>query len=101
MYFVGGGCSIFRCSRRIDKICRKIVDAPVCDTLMGKGAFPGTECTIIQECLECTEQRHLTYGVAECDLFIAIGARFSDRVLGNPKKFANKAKILAYRYRPS
>ena len=34
------------------------------------------------------------YGVSECDLLIAIGVRFSDRVLGNAKKFANQAKIL-------
>ena len=33
-------------------------------------------------------------GVSECDLLIAIGVRFSDRVFGNPKKFAKQAKIL-------
>ena len=34
------------------------------------------------------------FGVSECDLLIALGARFSDRVIGNAKKFASNAKIL-------
>jgi len=34
------------------------------------------------------------FGVSECDLLIALGARFSDRVVGNPKKFAEHAKVL-------
>ncbi len=36
------------------------------------------------------------YGVSECDLLIVIGARFSDRVTGNAKKFAKDAKILQF-----
>ena len=41
------------------------------------------------------------YGVSECDLLIAIGVRFSDRVLGNEKKFASKAKILQFDIDPA
>ncbi|MFR7443184.1 MAG: hypothetical protein ACLUUO_06405 [Sellimonas intestinalis] len=62
---------------------------------MGKGAFPGTDPYCIQGCLECTERRLPTMESARCDLLIVIGARFSDRVTGNAKKFAQNAKILA------
>ena len=40
-------------------------------------------------------------GVSECDLLIAVGARFSDRVLGNAKKFASQAKILQFDVDPA
>ena len=48
----------------------------------------------IVECLECTEQKHQILEYLDCDLLIAVGTRFSDRVLGNPKTFAKNAKIL-------
>ena len=40
------------------------------------------------------EPRHRTLGITECDLLIAVGARFSDRVVGNASKFAKNAKVL-------
>ena len=68
----------------------KMVDAPICDSLMGKELL--TERMIfILECLECMEQKASNLGVSECDLLIAFGVRFSDRVLGNAKKFASQA----------
>ena len=60
--FVGGGVVISGASEELKKFV-KMVDAPVCDSLMGKGAFDGEDdlpekilCT--QECLECMEQKH-------------------------------------------
>ena len=67
------------------------VDAPVCDTLMGKGAYDGTS-ENYTGMLGMHGTKTSNLGVSECDLLIAIGTRFSDRVLGNPKKFASQAK---------
>lgn len=90
--FVGGGAVISEASEELRKFV-ELVDAPVCDTLMGKGAFDGTDYRYTGMLgMHGTKTSNL--GVSECDLLIAIGARFSDRVLGNPKKFARHAKIL-------
>ncbi len=71
------------------------VDAPVTDTLMGKGAFPGTD-PLYTGMLGMHGTKTSNYGVSECDLLIVVGARFSDRVTGNAKKFAKNAKILQF-----
>ena len=90
--FVGGGAVISEASEELRKFV-ELVDAPVCDTLMGKGAFDGTDYRYTGMLgMHGTKTSNL--GVSECDLLIAIGARFSDRVLGNPKRFARHAKIL-------
>ena len=89
---MGGGAVISEASEELRKFV-DLVDAPVCDTLMGKGAFDGTDYRYTGMLgMHGTKTSNL--GVSECDLLIAIGARFSDRVLGNPKKFARHAKIL-------
>ena len=89
--FVGGGAVLSGASEQL-KTCVERVDAPVCDTLMGKGAFDGTsECYTGMLGMHGTKTSNL--GVSECDLLIAIGVRFSDRVLGNPKKFAKILQI--------
>ncbi len=60
----------------------------------GKGSiFPGTRSVIYRNAWNAWN-KDFQYGVSECDLLIAIGARFSDRVTGNAKKFAKKAKII-------
>ena len=90
--FVGGGAVLSGASKQLKTFVER-VDAPVCDTLMGKGAFDGTsDCYTGMLGMHGTKTSNL--GVSECDLLIAIGVRFSDRVLGNPKKFAKQAKIL-------
>ena len=73
----------------------KKVDAPVTDSLMGKGAFPGTD-DLYTGMLGMHGTKTSNYGVSECDLLIVLGARFSDRVTGNAKKFASHAKILQF-----
>jgi acetolactate synthase-1/2/3 large subunit len=90
--FVGGGAIRSDASAEIKTFVDK-VDAPVCDTLMGKGAYDGTSRNYTGMLgMHGTKASNL--GVSECDLLIAIGTRFSDRILGNPKTFASQAKIL-------
>ena len=71
------------------------VQCPVCDSLMGKGAFPGTD-ELYTGMLGMHGTKTSNFGVSESDLLIVVGARFSDRVTGNPNKFASNAKILQF-----
>jgi len=90
--YLGGGAVISDASAQVKEFVDKI-QAPVCDTLMGKGAFDGTDRRYTGMIgMHGTKASNL--GVSSCDLLIALGARFSDRVVGNPKKFAEDAKIL-------
>lgn len=92
--FVGGGAVLAGASEELKKFV-DLVDAPVCDTLMGKGAFDGTDSSYTGMLgMHGTKTSNL--GVSECDLLIAVGTRFSDRVLGNPNSFASQAKILQF-----
>lgn len=90
--FAGGGCVISEASNELKEFAYKI-EAPVTDSLMGKGAFDGCD-PLYTGMLGMHGTKTSNYIVTECDLLIAIGARFSDRVTGNTKKFAKKAKIL-------
>ncbi len=90
--FVGGGAVISGASEELKKFV-ELADAPVCDTLMGKGAFDGTD-RRYTGMLGMHGTKTSNLGVSECDLLIAVGVRFSDRVLGNAKKFAEQALIL-------
>ena len=92
--FVGGGAVLSNASEELYEFVKK-VDAPVCDSLMGKGAFPGTD-PLYTGMLGMHGTKTSNYGVSECDLVIVVGARFSDRVTGNAKKFAEHAKILQF-----
>ena len=92
--FVGGGAVLSGASDELMEFVEK-VDAPVTDSLMGKGAFPGTN-SRYTGMLGMHGTKTSNYGVSECDLLIVIGARFSDRVTGNTKKFAKNAKILQF-----
>lgn len=90
--YLGGGAVISGASEEVKEFAEK-VDAPVCDTLMGKGAFDGND-PLYTGMIGMHGTKASNLGVSECDLLIALGARFSDRVVGNAKKFASKAKIL-------
>ncbi len=92
--FVGGGAVLSGASGELRAFVKK-VDAPVTDSLMGKGAFPGTD-PLYTGMLGMHGTKTSNYGVSECDLLIVVGARFSDRVTGNAKKFADNAKILQF-----
>lgn len=90
--FTGGGTVISGASEELKEFAGKI-NAPVCDSLMGKGGFPGTE-ELYTGMLGMHGTKASNLGVSECDLLIAIGTRFSDRVIGNAKKFAKNAKVI-------
>jgi len=90
--FVGGGAVISGANKELFEFAQK-ADAPVTDSLMGKGAYPGTDSKYIGMLgMHGTKTANLS--VAECDLLIVVGARFSDRVVGNPATFAKNAKII-------
>ena len=90
--FVGGGAVLSDASEELFEFVGK-VDAPVTDTLMGKGAFPGTD-PRYTGMLGMHGTKASNYSVSECDLLIVAGARFSDRVTGNTETFAKNARIL-------
>jgi acetolactate synthase-1/2/3 large subunit len=89
---VGGGCNLSDASEEVRELAKKI-NAPVCDTLMGKGVFSGLD-PQYTGMIGMHGTKASNIGVSECDLLIAIGCRFSDRVYGNADTFAKDAKIL-------
>lgn len=90
--FVGGGVVRSNASQELREFVEKI-DAPVTDSLMGKGAFDGTN-PRYTGMLGMHGTKTSNLGVSNCDLLVAIGVRFSDRVIGNAQKFARHAKII-------
>jgi acetolactate synthase-1/2/3 large subunit len=90
--YVGGGAVISGAYKEVRELAEK-ADAPVCDTLMGKGVCDGHDARYTGM-IGMHGTKTSNYGVSECDLLIALGARFSDRVVGNPQKFAENAKVL-------
>ena len=90
--FVGGGIIASGANEELAQFVEKI-DAPICDTLMGKGAFDATN-DHYTGMIGMHGTKTANYGVTQCDLLIAIGVRFSDRVTGNTRKFASNAKII-------
>lgn len=90
--FVGGGAVLSDADEGLFEFVKK-VDAPVADTLMGKGAFPGTD-PYYTGMLGMHGTKTSNHGVSECDLLVVVGARFSDRVTGKPGEIAQRRKIL-------
>lgn len=90
--FAGGGVIIANASKELEEFVKR-VDAPVTDTLMGKGAFRGDDNYYIGMLgMHGTKTANLS--VSECDVLIVLGSRFSDRVTGNTETFARNAKII-------
>ena len=90
--YVGGGAVISDAYKEVRELA-EILDTPVCDTLMGKGVMDGHD-PKYTGMIGMHGTKASNFGVSECDLLIALGARFSDRVVGNAAKFASGAKIL-------
>lgn len=90
--FVGGGAIISGAQDELAEFASKI-DAPVADSLMGKGAFNGTD-PRYTGMLGMHGTKTSNFAVMECDLLVVVGARFSDRVTGDTKRFAPNARIL-------
>ena len=89
---VGGGVTAAGAETELRKFAAKI-DAPVCDTLMGKGAFDGTD-EKYTGMIGMHGTKVSNFGINMADLVIVVGARFSDRVIGNASKFAANAQII-------
>ncbi len=90
--YVGGGAVISEAAKEVTEFAKKL-DAPVCDTLMGKGAFDGHD-ALYTGMIGMHGTKTSNLGVSECDLLVALGARFSDRVVGNAARFASHAKVI-------
>ncbi|MGB3221920.1 MAG: biosynthetic-type acetolactate synthase large subunit [Desulforhopalus sp.] len=90
--YVGGGVILSDSSKELTELALKL-NIPVTMTLMGLGAFPGThELSLGMLGMHGTYTANMA--VAECDLLIAVGARFDDRVTGKLAEFASKAEII-------
>ena len=92
LIYCGGGVVISSAEKELLDMAEK-AHIPVCVTLMGKSAFPSTNplCTGMVG-MHGTKASNLA--VSKCDLLIAIGARFSDRVTSDTKRFAKNSKVL-------
>ena len=97
--FVGGGTNISNASEEVRELAHRM-EIPVCDTLMGKGAFPGTD-ELYMGMLGMHGTKTANNAVHNCDLLIAVGVRFSDRDTGETPVFARQAKILQFDIDPA
>jgi len=92
MLYTGGGVVLDNASAELTEMTR-ILNFPITQTLMGLGAYPATDPQFVGML-----GMHGTYeanmGMHGCDVLIAIGARFDDRVTGNIDKFCPTAKII-------
>ena len=92
MVLVGGGAVLSDAAEEVRAFVRK-VHAPAADTLMGKGVIDGRD-ELYTGMAGMHGTKTTNFAITECDLLVVIGARFSDRVVGNPSSFAKNAKIL-------
>jgi len=90
--YVGGGVVISDASEELRKFAMK-ANLPVTMTLLGLGCYDQSRPESL-DMLGMHGSAYANYAVQECDLLIAVGARFDDRVTGNVKTFAPKAKIV-------
>ena len=88
----GGGVILSNASEELRTFVRKI-NAPVADSLMGKGAFDGND-DYYAGMLGMHGTKAANYGISKSDLVIVVGSRFSDRIIGNPNTFLSNAKII-------
>ena len=100
MIYTGGGVILANASNELNKLVDKL-GFPITNTLMGLGAYRATDKKFVG-----MPGMHGTYeanmAMQHCDVLIAIGARFDDRVIGNPKHFAtNPRKIIHIDIDPS
>ncbi len=99
MIYSGGGVILSEASKELTEFSR-LLGYPITNTLMGLGAFPATDKQFVGML-----GMHGTYeanmGMHHCDVLIAIGARFDDRVTGDLEKFCPYAKIIQIDVDPS
>ena len=99
MLYTGGGVILGNASETLTELTR-LLGYPITNTLMGLGAYPATDKQFLGML-----GMHGTYeanmAMHHCDVLIAIGARFDDRVTGNVKKFCPTAEIVHVDIDPS
>ena len=90
--YIGGGCVASGCQKELVELAER-TNIMVTNTLLGKGAFPDThDLSLMMLGMHGTE--YSNYAVHHCDLLIAVGARFDDRVTGKLDEWAPKAKVI-------
>jgi len=94
MIYAGGGVVLGNAAEALTKLTRKL-GYPITNTLMGLGGYPATDKQFLGML-----GMHGTYeanmAMQECDVLIAIGARFDDRVIGNPQHFFSKDRTIIH-----
>lgn len=90
--FSGGGVSLSKAHNELTELARK-TQTPVTSSLMGLGGFPGTD-PLWLGMLGMHGTFRANMAVSDCDLLIAVGVRFDDRVTGKIDEFAPHAKIV-------
>ncbi len=90
--YAGGGVRISKNDSLLVKFAEK-TGIPVCNSFMGLGTIPRNN-KLSLGFVGMHGSMETNIAVTNCDLLIAMGARFSDRVIGSPDKFAPKAKII-------
>jgi len=97
--YVGGGASLADVGPELLRLA-ELLQIPVTTTLMAMAAFPGSH-PLALGMLGMHGTYFANMSVTECDLLVAIGARFDDRVTGRIDAFAKKAKIIQFDIDPS
>lgn len=96
MVYSGGGVVLGDASNQLTKFVRTL-GSPITSTLMGLGGFPASDKQFLGML-----GMHGTYeanmAMQECDVLLAVGARFDDRVIGNPEHFLSNQNNYSYRY---
>ena len=90
--YTGGGVISSGASETVKKFV-DLIDAPVSSSLMGQGSFDNTDPRYMGM-LGMHGTKTASLAITECDLFVGIGTRFSDRVICDIKSFAPNAKVL-------
>jgi acetolactate synthase-1/2/3 large subunit len=92
LLYVGGGAIASGSHAEIQQLA-ELFNIPVTTTLMGKGAFDENH-PLALGMLGMHGTAYANFAVSECDLLIAVGARFDDRVTGKLDEFASRAKVI-------
>ncbi|OIR04626.1 acetolactate synthase isozyme 3 large subunit [mine drainage metagenome] len=94
MVYTGGGVVLGEASEALVKLV-KALNLPITNTLMGLGGYPSTDKQFVGML-----GMHGTYeanmAMQECDVLLAVGARFDDRVIGNPEHFFSKSRTIIH-----
>ena len=94
MVYSGGGVVLGNASESLTKFVKRL-DFPITNTLMGLGGFPASDKNFLgMPGMHGTYQANMA--MQECDVLLAVGARFDDRVIGNPEHFLKNPKKIIH-----